>query len=184
MMTEKETTHLSKTLSYVLRHRPEAIGIELDEHGWTDVKTLLEKLRQNGDAVSIDALNHAVSTNSKKRFSFNEDGTKIRASQGHSVDVELGYTEKTPPDFLYHGTVAEFIGAIKAHGLQKMKRQHVHLSADEETAVKVALRRGKPVILQIKAAEMFAAGHAFYLSDNGVWLADAVAPAFITFPAL
>lgn len=105
--------------------------------------------------------------------------TKIRASQGHSGDVELGYTEQQPPEILYHGTVEKFLNAIMKEGLQKMERHHVHLSADKATATKVAERRGKPIILEIKAAEMFAADYTFYHSDNGVWLTDYVPVGFI-----
>ena len=182
MIPEKETTRISKLLSYVLRHKPGEFSITLDESGWADVQTLLGKLSEGGESLTRQVLQHVVDTNSKKRFSFNDDGTKIRASQGHSVEVELGYTQQQPPEHLFHGTVAEFLPAIKAGGLQKMNRHHVHLSADKETAIKVAQRRGKPVILAILAAEMFAAGHQFYISDNGVWLTDSVAAAFIKFP--
>lgn len=125
-------------------------------------------------------MQHIVDTNNKKRFAFNDDLSKIRASQGHSVDVELGYTEEQPPAILYHGTVEKFLSSILKDGLQKMQRHHVHLSADKTTATKVAERRGKPIILEIKSGEMFSAGYKFYLSDNGVWLIDQVPVNFIT----
>jgi putative RNA 2'-phosphotransferase len=182
MNPEKETTRLSKLLSYLLRHKPEEFDVTLDENGWADVADLLAKLQAKGENVTIDILQHIVDTSNKKRFSFNEDGTKIRASQGHSVEVDLGYSQQQPPELLYHGTVHAFIDSIKKHGLVKQKRHHVHLSADERTAVIVAQRRGKPVILKIKAGEMSAAGYPFYLSDNGVWLTDTVPSAFIVFP--
>lgn len=179
MISEKETTRLSKQLSYFLRHNPSDIGITLDEQGWTDVTTLLEKLTANGHPVTMDVLRHVVAANAKQRFKFNEDERKIRANQGHSVEVELGYTASQPPEFLYHGTVDRFIVSILKDGLQKMNRHHVHLSADITTATIVGERRGKPLILQVSAGKMFAAGYSFYLSDNNVWLTDAVPPAFI-----
>ena len=132
------------------------------------------------EQINFEVLKHIVETNSKKRFVFNDDLSKIRASQGHSVDVELGYTEQQPPKILYHGTVEKFLSSIMKDGLQKMQRHHVHLSADKTTAAKVAERRGKPIILKIKAGEMFAAGYKFYLSDNSVWLTDHVPVNFVT----
>ena len=130
MYLQKETTRLSKLLSYILRHSPGEFGVVLDENGWTDVEELLNKLQTKGENVSRDALQHIVDTNNKKRFNFKQDGTKIRASQGHSVEVDLGYTQQQPPEILYHGTVDEFIDSIKKGGLIKQKRHHVHLSAD------------------------------------------------------
>lgn len=179
MISEKETTRLSKQLSYVLRHNPGDIGITLDEQGWADVAILLNSLTANGHPITLDVLRHVVATNAKQRFSFNSDETKIRANQGHSVEVELGYTATTPPEFLYHGTVDRFAAAIMQQGLQKMNRHHVHLSADTATATTVGLRRGKPLILQVSAGKMYEAGYRFYLSDNNVWLTDEVPPAFI-----
>ena len=179
MISEKETTRLSKQLSYVLRHNPGDIGITLDEQGWTDVATLLEKLTASGHHVTMNVLKHVVATNAKRRFKFNEDERKIRANQGHSVEVELGYAASQPPEFLYHGTVDRFIVSILKDGLQKMNRHHVHLSADIATAAIVGERRGKPLILQVSAGKMFAAGYSFYLSDNNVWLTETVPPAFI-----
>lgn len=180
MISEKETTRLSKLLSYILRHKPEEYGIVLDENGYTNVDELINKLNAHNENISLEILQHIVDTNNKKRFAFNDDLSKIRASQGHSVDVELGYTEEQPPAILYHGTVEKFLSSILKDGLQKMQRHHVHLSADKTTATKVAERRGKPIILEIKSGEMFSAGYKFYLSDNGVWLIDHVPVNFIT----
>ncbi|MEP6467845.1 MAG: RNA 2'-phosphotransferase [Parafilimonas sp.] len=180
MISEKETTRLSKLLSYILRHKPEEYGIVLDENGYTNADELINKLNAHNENISLAILQHIVDTNSKKRFAFNDDLSKIRASQGHSVDVELGYTEEQPPAILYHGTVEKFLLSILKDGLQKMQRHHVHLSADKTTATKVAERRGKPIILEIKSGEMFSAGYKFYLSDNGVWLIDHVPVNFIT----
>ena len=179
MISEKETTRLSKLLSLVLRHQPEAIGITLDENGWTDVRTLIEKISQSENAFTFDTLKHIVDTNAKKRFAFNDSFEKIRANQGHSVEVELGYAAATPPKFLYHGTALKNLDSILATGLEKRERHHVHLSIDKETAVKVGQRHGKPVVLEIHAARMIIDGFTFYRSDNGVWLTDNVPPLYI-----
>lgn len=130
----------------------------------------------------MEELEHVVATNNKKRFSFNDDKTKIRANQGHSLkNINLEFENTTPPDFLYHGTVAKFMDAIHATGLQKMSRQHVHLSKDIDTAIKVGSRRGKPIILSVRAGEMHKNGYEFYCSANGVWLTDVVPVEFIDF---
>ena len=179
MIPEKENIHLSKLLSYILRHKPQEYGIVLDESGYANVDELINKLSAHNENINFEILQHIVDTNNKKRFAFNEDGTKIRASQGHSVEVELGYTEQQPPAILYHGTVEKFLAPILKDGLQKMQRHHVHLSADTTTATKVAERRGTPIILEIKAGEMHAAGYTFYVSANGVWLTEHVPPKFI-----
>lgn len=173
---------ISKFLSLVLRHEPGKIGITLDENGWTDCGTLIEAAARNGRKFSRAQLLEVVTTNDKQRFSFSDDGLRIRANQCHSVKVDLALEPQAPPGVLHHGTVAKFIDAIRSGGLQKGERNHVHLSRDMLTATKVGERRGQPVILSIRAAEMAASGHAFYLSANGVWLTDAVPPEFIDFP--
>ena len=174
MPDEKEMVRLSKFLSLVLRHQPEKIDHQLDEHGWANVASLLQNAERNGIFLDRDTLQLIVDTNSKKRFAFNEEGTKIRASQGHSVVVDLGYAESAPPEILYHGTAQEKLDAVLQQGLQKMKRQHVHLSSDKETATLVGRRHGKPVLLQVAAGNMYAAGYTFFLSANGVWLTETV----------
>ena len=179
MLTDSDTQRVSKFLSLVLRHHPETIGITLDENGWTDVETLLIKLQTEGHRINLDQLRYLVDTNNKKRFALNSDETRIRASQGHSVDVDLGYTEKQPPKFLYHGTAIRFLDVILAEGLKKMDRHHVHLSADEQTARTVGSRHGKPVVLTVKAEEMAAGSFVFYQSENGVWLTEFVPAAYI-----
>jgi putative RNA 2'-phosphotransferase len=181
-MNEKQKIRTSKFLSLVLRHEPEKIGLTLDDAGWVDVQQLLAGLRAYGKDISRAQLEEVVATNEKKRFSFSEDGTRIRANQGHSVEVSLGYTPQTPPYQLYHGTATRFLGSISAGGLLKGARHHVHLSADTETALKVGQRHGRPAILIVDAAAMSAAGHAFFLSENGVWLVDHVPVDFIEFP--
>lgn len=180
-MNEKRSRKISKFLSFILRHKPDELGITLDEHGWTSVAVLLEKINRNHDSLSLDELEYVVATNAKKRFAFNEDKTKIRANQGHSVNIDLALQPKEPPTLLYHGTVEKFMEAIKATGLQKRSRQHVHLSADKETATNVGSRRGKPIILTIKSGEMYAKNYTFYQSENGVWLTDEVPVVFIDF---
>jgi putative RNA 2'-phosphotransferase len=127
-------------------------------------------------------LDEIVTTNDKKRFAFSEDGRRIRANQGHSVEVDLGYRPQTPPEFLFHGTATRFLDSVRLGGSQKRERHHVHLSLDEESAFKVGGRHGKPVILRVQAAAMAASGHHFFLSDNGVWLTDHVPAEFIVFP--
>ncbi|HYV95424.1 MAG TPA: RNA 2'-phosphotransferase [Chitinophagales bacterium] len=179
MITEKETIRISKFLSLVLRHQPEEIGISLDENGWTDVKTLIEKCNGSGVHFDFEILKFVVDTNSKKRFSFNESYSRIRASQGHSVDVDLNLAPKIPPEILYHGTGEKSTDAILSHGLQKMNRHHVHLSADKETALKVGQRHGKPVIFEVAASAMHNEGIIFYQSDNGVWLTDSIDVRFL-----
>jgi putative RNA 2'-phosphotransferase len=179
MLSEKESTSLSKFLSLVLRHQPETIGIDVDNQGWVNVKELLEKTRKSGRSITIDVLKFIVENNPKKRFEFNDNLSKIRASQGHSIKVDLGYEPQTPPDILYHGTASKFIDSIIKAGLEKRSRQHVHLSKDMETAVAVGQRHGKPVILKVLTKAMFQAGHEFFISTNGVWLTDKVPVEFL-----
>lgn len=175
----KDDIRTSKFLSLVLRHQPKSIGIVLDENGWTDVGTLIEKTQKSGIPLDFERLKHIVDTNEKKRFAFNSDFTKIRASQGHSVEVDLGYTSQKPPAVLYHGTTDSALSSIMQTGIEKRKRHHVHLSKDQETAIKVGQRHGKAVILQVLAEKMFEEGFQFFLSENGVWLTDEVPVRFI-----
>ncbi len=166
--------NISKFLSLVLRHQPETIGIQLDNNGWTDVNELIEKANNYGIKFDRETLNHIVATNSKKRFAFNDTLDKIRASQGHSVEIELGYTTQKPPEILFHGTAEKFVQSILDTGLEKRNRQHVHLSSDLETAIKVGQRHGKPFIFNVLAEQMYNDNFQFYISDNGVWLTDNV----------
>jgi putative RNA 2'-phosphotransferase len=174
MINEKQITSISKFLSLVLRHQPETIGIELDQNGWTNVDILIEKSNIYGIKLDNETLKHIVETNSKKRFSFNETSDRIRASQGHSVEIELGYTSQKPPEILYHGTGEKSVQSILDTGLQKQNRQQVHLSADLETAIKVGQRHGKPFVFKVLAKQMFKDKFEFFISDNGVWLTDNV----------
>ena len=179
-MNEKDTTRISKFLSLVLRHQPQLIGINLDEQGWVNVDKLLKQAHQHGQLITMEVLNHVVETNAKKRFAFSGDKQRIRASQGHSVKVALGYEPQVPPEVLYHGTGSQSVESILKSGLEKRSRQHVHLSADIDTAIKVGSRHGKPVVLNVLASEMNRKGYVFYLSANGVWLTDEVPPAFLS----
>ncbi len=180
-MGHKITKGISKLLSYILRHSPETISLKLDENGWADVNELMAKFDLYDKRIDFELLEYIVENNDKKRFAFNDDKTKIRANQGHSIAIELNLNETEPLEYLYHGTVEMFLSDIKTQGLQKMGRQHVHLSADRETANKVGSRRGKPVILTINSGAMHKAGYKFYLSDNNVWLTDVVPAEFIAF---
>ncbi|HTE10413.1 MAG TPA: RNA 2'-phosphotransferase [Chitinophagaceae bacterium] len=176
----QQLKHISKLMSLVLRHKPDEIGLQLDENGWAVVQELIEKINAKGIDINAETINNIVATNDKKRFAFNQDKTMIRASQGHSIEVELNLPEAIPPGILYHGTTDRFLESILANGLQKQNRQHVHLSATMETAAAVGSRHGKPVILTINAKSMHDAGYKFYLSANKVWLIDSVPFQYIT----
>jgi putative RNA 2'-phosphotransferase len=174
---EKNLKSTSKFLSLVLRHKPEEIGLVLDENGWASVDELIEKINAKGNKIDIDLLNEIVETNDKKRFAFNDDKTKIRASQGHSIEIDL--QPSLPPDVLYHGTASRFVESILKEGLTKQQRQHVHLSEKLETATAVGARHGKPTILIIDAKQMHEDGFLFYKSENNVWLTDCVGVKYI-----
>ena len=175
----KEETRYSKFLALVLRHEPSAANVELDKNGWADVKKLMAGFHGAGKPITYEQLLNIVELNNKKRYEFNEDRTKIRARQGHSVDVDVELDEALPPDALYHGTSQNVIGMIMRDGIKPMGRKHVHLSVDENTAAEVGKRHGKPVVLTIDAKAMVNSGIKFYLSHNGVWLCDRVDPKFI-----
>nr|WP_315033256.1 RNA 2'-phosphotransferase [uncultured Chryseobacterium sp.] len=179
-MNEIETKRISKFLSLILRHQPDIIGLTLDENGWAEIEELRVKSAKKGRHFSFEELDEVVETNNKKRFAFNEDKTKIRASQGHSIDIDLALKAVQPPDFLYHGTAEANISSIMTKGIEKRTRQHVHLSTDKETATKVGMRHGKPIILTIRTGTMHQDGLAFYQSANGVWLTDFVDPKYIS----
>jgi putative RNA 2'-phosphotransferase len=174
-MNEKEKTRISKRLARHLRHDPAAIGLTLAPDGWVEVTRLLDAL-----ALTREELDEVVETNTKRRFAFDETGTRIRASQGHSIPIDLGLPDAVPPEVLYHGTVEKFLDAIFREGLRPMNRHAVHLSATPETARTVGARRGRPVILRIDAAAMTAAGHRFQVSANQVWLTASVPPTYLT----
>lgn len=165
---------LSIFISLVLRHRPDAAGITLDEHGWANVEELLNGINDTGRRIDAKILDEIVATDNKQRYSFNQDKTLIRANQGHSIAVDVELKEQEPPEFLYHGTAVRFLDDILDGGLKPMNRLYVHLSKDIETALKVGKRHGDPVILKIYCGDMYDDGYKFYLSENGVWLTKKV----------
>ncbi|MEF1285950.1 RNA 2'-phosphotransferase [Vibrio sp. M250220] len=181
MNTSKELNQLSKFLSYVLRHKPEAIGLSLDPNGWADIDDLIAKANSSGEVNSLDKqiINEIVTTSDKKRFAISENGQCIRANQGHSVNVDVELKKAIPPRYLYHGTATRFLDSILNEGLKSKQRLHVHLSSDIETATAVGKRYGHPIILKIKALEMYQQGHEFYISKNDVWLTEKVSSEFI-----
>ena len=166
----KET---SKFISLILRHKPETIGISLDEHGWANVEELIKGIARTRD-FDVGMLEEIVRTDEKQRYSFNEDKTLIRANQGHSIPVDVELDEKEPPEELWHGTGEKYVSSIDVQGLIPKSRLYVHLSKDRETAVKVGQRHGKPVLYIVKAGEMYRDGYKFFLSKNGVWLTGEV----------
>jgi len=157
-MNQNKTKAISKHLSYILRHKPEAIGLTLDPQGWANVDDLISK---SPKGLSRSKIINAVMSNDKQRFILSEDGSRIRANQGHSISIDLELEPAPPPEILYHGTATRILKAVLTQGLKKMNRQHVHLSADVETATKVGSRHGKPVILTLDTASMLKDGHDF-----------------------
>ena len=178
----KDLVRISRFLSLVLRHDPGRIGLEVDREGWASVADLVERSRLAGLDLTIELVREVVATSDKRRFSLSEDGSSIRANQGHSIPVDLGLSPVEPPPELFHGTVPRFLESIRAKGLVPGSRQHVHLSPDAETAARVGRRRGEAVVLRIDAAGLAAGGQDFFLSANGVWLTAAVPAEFIRFP--
>ena len=175
MNTEK----LSKFISLILRHKPEEIGISLDEFGWANVEDLINGINNSGRSIDINILEDIVRTDDKQRYSFNEDKTKIRANQGHSIPVNVELKELEPPSTLYHGTATKSIEGIMQQGIKSMSRLYVHLSKDFETAKKVGCRHGEGVVLIVNAKRMYEDGVRFYLSENGVWLTEYVDAKYI-----
>jgi putative RNA 2'-phosphotransferase len=177
---DKRLVTVSKYLAKYLRHAPHELGLTLQPGGWVPVDELLDAARAHGFLVSYDKLVECVETNDKQRFSFDVSGEMVRANQGHSVEVDLRLGGREPPETLYHGTVERFLPSILEGGFVRGKRHHVHLSKDVETARRVGLRRGKPVILTVDTGRMHRDGHTFYFSANGVWLTDAVPPGYLS----
>lgn len=178
---DRRHTQISKFLSYVLRHQPDAIGITLDSQGWVAIVDLLVAGATNGNHITREELDFVVRNNNKQRFAISDDGTRIRASQGHSTEVDLGYASSVPPPVLYHGTAVRNLPSIRTSGLLKGNRHHVHLSLDDATAAQVGGRHGRPVVLIVRAGAMSAVGYEFFLSANGVWLTEHVPTEFIDF---
>lgn len=179
-MAEKDPrTKLSKLLSLVLRHQPEHIGLALDDEGWADVNSLIERANAHGASLNHELLEELVRDNDKQRFILSADGSRIRANQGHSVQVDLGLSPAEPPSILFHGTADRNLASIETRGLLKGERHHVHLSAEETTARNVGKRYGRPIVLRVDAAAMHAGGHVFFRSANGVWLTEHVPAEFL-----
>ncbi len=178
-MDEEKKKSVSRFLSLILRHKPDIADLTLDPEGWVDVDTLIRGCAKQGRHFDRTELDELVRTNAKQRFTFSGDGKRIRANQGHSTKVDLGYAPIEPPDTLFHGTVTRFLAAITESGLQRMQRHHVHLSPDETTARSVGSRRGKAVILAVDSKKMYSAGYEFYRTPNNVWLTDEVPSGFI-----
>ena len=178
----KQLDKISKFLSYILRHQPEAIGITIDSDGWVNIDSLIMQANQHGEPLTRELIEQIVKTSDKKRFTISDDGLKIRAAQGHSTQqVKINHVEQIPPEFLYHGTATRFIDSIKKQGLVAGSRHYVHLSSDEKTANKVGERHGKPIVLKVKTLQMYQQGFKFYLADNGVWLTNTVPNTFLIF---
>ncbi|MFT3736849.1 MAG: RNA 2'-phosphotransferase [Rhodocyclaceae bacterium] len=178
----KNIEKTSKFLSFILRHKPEDIGLVLDAQGWASIEELMLRAGQHGTRLDRELIEEVVETSDKRRFIISDDGERIRANQGHSIPVDLGLVPVSPPDLLFHGTATRFVEAIRVEGLLPRARHHVHLSANRETAAAVGTRHGKLAMLEIRSGDMARAGHPFYVSVNGVWLVDAVPAEFIRFP--
>lgn len=174
----EDRNRISRFLSYILRHNPGAIDLRLDSHGWIDVNTLIDAANRHGKNLNREIIEEIVTSNDKKRFALSADGMKIRANQGHSIEIDLALTPVTPPKILYHGTAGKYLRAIKQDGIKSSGRHHVHLSVDRVTAEKVGKRHGKPVVISINTEKMWQDGAAFYRSANGVWLTDYVDPSY------
>lgn len=177
---KNDDVSLGRFISLVLRHEPSAAGIVLDAEGWADVDELIHGICNTGRKLDMETLERIVRENNKQRYSFNEDKTKIRANQGHSINVVINMKIMSPPEVLYHGTSEAFIESIKEKGISKMSRQYVHLSKDMDTAVKVGSRHGKPAVLVIDTAKMSADGFVFRISENGVWQSDDIPWKYVT----
>lgn len=179
-MANPKLIETSKFLRYVLRHKPEAIGLKLDEQGWASVDELIQRAAISGQYLDESLVEEVVRTSDKKRFTLSKDGLRIRAAQGHSTtSVNIDHIEAVPPVVLYHGTAARNLDSIRREGLRADKRHHVHLSGDEATALRVGARHGKPVVLSVQADRMHVAGFKFFRSDNGIWLTASVPPKFL-----
>lgn len=169
----RDLTKKSKFIALILRHKPDAIGITLDEHGWADVSELIAGVSRTTD-LDMEMLEEIVRTDSKQRYAFNEDHTKIRANQGHSISVDVELKEAVPPEILFHGTGEKYVSSIRRQGLISKNRLYVHLSKDYPTAVKVGERHGRPVVFRVRTGDMHRDGYCFFLSANGVWLTKSV----------
>ncbi|WP_175950464.1 RNA 2'-phosphotransferase [Burkholderia sp. BCC0405] len=175
-----DATRISRTLSYLLRHAPETIGLQLDPEGWADIDELITGAARQGHPLDRATIETVCATSDKQRFALSDDGRRIRAVQGHSTPaVQRRYPAAQPPERLYHGTATRFLDSIRAQGLKPGARHHVHLSPDIRTALAVGKRYGVPVILEVDAQRMHRQGHTFFVAENGVWLTDTVPAEFL-----
>ena len=179
MLNKDYKIKLGKFLSLILRHKPETIGIKLDNNGWADVNKLIKGVKEQNWIIDKNILEEIVSTNDKQRYSFNENHTKIRANQGHSINVDVELKEMEPPEYLLHGTAERFSGSIRKLGLKPQSRLHVHLTEDRDLAIKNGSRYGKPEVLVIESSTMYEDGYKFYKSENNVWLTEFVPRKYI-----
>lgn len=176
-----ELTKISKFIAMLLRHKPETIGLKMDEHGWVSVNDLIEGIQKNkSKSFDMADLEEIVRIDEKQRYALNADKTMIRASQGHSIQVDVGLEKRNPPDILYHGTGEKYVSSIDQQGLLPKSRLYVHLSWDVDTAIKVGRRHGKVVVYKVDAKRMVDDGHDFYLSANNVWLIRAVPACYLS----
>ncbi|TES81196.1 RNA 2'-phosphotransferase [Burkholderia cepacia] len=176
-----DATRISRTLSYLLRHAPQTIGLRLDPEGWADIDELIAGIARRGHPIDRATLETVCATNDKQRFALSDDGRRIRAVQGHSTPVvQRRYPAAQPPERLYHGTATRFLDSIRAQGLIPGARHHVHLSPDVRTALAVGTRYGVPVILEVDAHRMHRQGHTFFVAENGVWLTETVPAEYLT----
>jgi putative RNA 2'-phosphotransferase len=180
MNVDNKMVRISKFLSLVLRHKPEHIGLTLDLEGWADVEELIRKSLESGVVLDRPTLRQVVEGAEKKRFSFSEDGKRVKANYGHSIPVSLGEESAEPPEFLYHGTAKRFLPSIKSSGLGPGDRQYVHLVEDEKTAIEVGHRHGEPIALVVRAHEMYEKGHQFFKTASAIWLTKEVPVEYIT----
>lgn len=179
---DRDFVRISKFLSLVLRHRPESIGLSLDGYGWADVDDLVRAAAAAGVAIDSETLESIVHESEKKRFTLSDDGKRIKANYGHSIDIDLGLEQREPPELLFHGTATDQVEAIKQEGIGRRGRRYVHLSADDATALEVGRRHGDPVVLKVQARLMHEHGFEFYLSESDIWLTRSVPPFYVLFP--
>lgn len=179
-MSKNEDTRISKFLSLVLRHKPEEIGLELNDEGWARVEDLINNSNRKGFKLTIELIKRVVENNDKKRFSLSEDFTRIRANQGHSIEVDLQLKSLQPPAVLYHGTAKKNLASILEKGILKQDRNHVHLSNSYDLAYTIGQRYGSPIVLEVNAFQMHTNGFVFFLSQNNVWLTEYVPTKFVS----
>ncbi len=180
-MKNTRETRISKYIALLLRHQPEKAGLVMDEHGWVRTDDLIRGVSESYD-FDRELLEKIVREDEKQRYAFNEDHSLIRASQGHSIPVDVQLQVCEPPEYLFHGTGEKYLQSIQSQGLLPKSRLYVHLSADPDTAYKTGQRHGRSVVLTVRAREMRDAGHIFYRSANGVWLCEKVPAAYLIFP--